>query len=320
MVNEEKINTVIVGTVIHKILNLKKDEKFLIITDNVKKHLAEEFFIYATSNNYKVKFTLISELKQNGEEPSLDVKKEMLHSDVILMITNKSLSHTEARRKATDKGARIISAPGITKEIMERCVDINCDELIKTHKWLRPIITNSKEIKVTTKLGTEVTFSVQNTHGYAEHLLKHDKSAFGNLPSGEVDSGVINANGKIVIDGSMASVGLLKEPIELEVVNNIAKIISENEDSIKLKGVLDKVGPKAYLIAEFGIGTNQNAKLSGIVLEDEKVLGTVHFALGNDLSYEGENDVPLHLDGIVKEPTIIVDKKVVMQDGKFIKS
>jgi aminopeptidase len=313
------VNEKIITTILNKILNLKKEEKFLVITDNKKKHLAEEFFIYSVSNGYNVKLILMEELKQNGEEPSRGITKDMLKSNVIFIITSKSLSHTEARREASKKGARIISAPGITEDILNRCVDINYDELIERHKWLRPIIAGSKQIKVTSSLGTEITFSVQNTHGYSEHLLKHDKGSFGNLPSGEVDSGVINANGKIVIDGSMAGVGLLKEPIELEVVNNVAKVVSDNEDSTKLKEVLDKVGRDAYLIAEFGIGTNQNAKLSGIVLEDEKVLGTVHFALGNDLSYGGENDVPLHLDGIVKEPTIIVDKKTIMKEGKFIK-
>jgi aminopeptidase len=313
------INQNLIKTVLNKILNLNKEEKLLIISDNVKKNLAEEFFMYAVSNKYKAKLTLIPELKQNGEEPSRDVSKEMLHSNAILMITNKSLSHTEARRFASEKGARIISAPGITEEILNRCVDIDYEELIKRHQWLRPIIANSQEIKVTTKLGTEITFSVENTHGYAEHLLKHNNGAFGNLPSGEVDSGVINANGRIIIDGSMAGVGLLKEPIELDITNNVAEIVSNNEDSIKLKEILDEIGRDAYLIAEFGIGTNQNATLSGIVLEDEKVLGTIHFALGNDLSYGGENDIPLHLDGIVKEPTIIVDKKVIMDNGKFIK-
>ncbi len=312
------VNENIIKTVLNKILNINKEEKFLIITDNKKKHLAEEFFIYSINNGYEIKLILMEELKQNGEEPSDEISEEMLKSDVILMITNKSLSHTEARRNATKEGARIISAPGITEDILNRCVDIDYDELIERHRWLRPLIANSKDIKVTSKLGTELTFSVQNTHGYAEHLLKHEKGSFGNLPSGEVDSGVINANGKIIIDGSMAGVGLLKEPIELEVVNNVAKIVSDNEDSIKLKEVLDKIGEDAYLIAEFGVGTNQKAKLSGIVLEDEKVMGTVHFALGNDLSYGGENDVPLHLDGIVKKPTIIVDNKIIMQDGKFI--
>jgi len=312
------LNQNLLKKVLNKILNLDQEEKFLIITDNIKKHLAEDLFTYATNNDYNAKLLLIPELKQNGEEPSLQVATEMLKSDVIIMLTDKSLSHTTARRLATEKGARIISSPGITEEILNRCVDIDYDKLITFHKYLRPIIADSKQIKVTTKLGTDITFSIQNTHGYAKYLLKHDKGAFGNLPRGEVDSGIINANGTIVVDGSMASIGLLKEPIKLEVINNIARIVSDNKDSLKLKIILDKVGNNAYLIAEFGIGTNPEAKLTGIILEDEKVKGTIHFALGNNLSYNGKNNVPIHLDGIIKEPTIIVDNKVVMQEGKFI--
>ena len=82
--------------------------------------------------------------------------------------------------------------------------------------------------------------------------------------------------------------------------------------------MLDKAGKNAYKIEEFGIGTDPKAKLSGIVLEDEKVKGTVHFALGNDLSYGGKNNVPIHLDGVIRKPTIIVDKKTIMKNGKFI--
>ena len=104
----------------------------------------------------------------------------------------------------------------------------------------------------------------------------------------------------------------------LEVKENYAKIISNNKDSLRLKEILDNIGMDAYNIVEFGIGTNPNAKITGIVLEDEKVRGTVHFALGNDLSYGRKNDVPIHLDGIVKEPTIIVDKRIIMKNGKFI--
>ncbi len=89
------------------------------------------------------------------------------------------------------------------------------------------------------------------------------------------------------------------------------------KSSEKLKTILDEIGLPAYRLAEFGIGTNPKAKLTGKVIEDEKVKGTVHFALGNDLSYGGNNDIPLHLDGVIKEPTIIVDGQTIMVDGKF---
>lgn len=72
-------------------------------------------------------------------------------------------------------------------------------------------------------------------------------------------------------------------------------------------------------MAELGIGLNPKAKIIGIILEDEKVIGTVHIALGNNLSYGGTNDVPLHLDGVIKSPDVYVDGKVIMAKGKFIK-
>ncbi|MFT4326928.1 MAG: aminopeptidase, partial [Candidatus Woesearchaeota archaeon] len=123
-------------------------------------------------------------------------------------------------------------------------------------------------------------------------------------------------NGTIVYDGSIAGVGKITTPIKLEVKKGKATIVSKNKDSTKLKKLLESVGPKAYNLAELGIGTNPNAILTGNVLEDEKVLGTCHIALGNDLSYNGTNNVPIHLDGIILKPTITVDGKIIMKDGK----
>jgi aminopeptidase len=305
-------------TVIEKILALKKEEKFLLVTDNVKKELAEDFFIYATKNGYNVKIMLMSSLEEHGQEPPKEVAKEMLSSKVIFLLTDKSLSHTEATRKAVKNGTRGISSPNMFKDILERCVDIDYEKLIKFHQWLRPIIKESKEIEVTTELGTKIKFSVTETHGYPEHLLKNQPGAIGNLPTGEVDSGIKNANGKLIIDGSFPYLGLLEEPIELDVKDNYATIVSENHSSKKLKDILDKIGKEAYKLAEFGIGTNPKAQLTGRVIEDEKVLGTVHFALGNDITYGGDNNIPLHLDGVIKKPSIIVDGKIVMEKGKFL--
>ncbi|UCF56149.1 MAG: aminopeptidase, partial [Deltaproteobacteria bacterium] len=64
--------------------------------------------------------------------------------------------------------------------------------------------------------------------------------------------------------------------------------------------------------------TNDCAQLSGIVLEDEKVLGTAHFALGNNISFGGSTDVPIHLDGVLRDPTITVDGKRIMQQGHLL--
>ena len=82
--------------------------------------------------------------------------------------------------------------------------------------------------------------------------------------------------------------------------------------------VLDSAGKEARNIAEFGIGTNENAKITGNILEDEKVIGTCHIALGNNAGFGGKVNVQLHIDGIIKKPTIFVDNKKILDDGRLL--
>ena len=66
-------------------------------------------------------------------------------------------------------------------------------------------------------------------------------------------------------------------------------------------------------IGEFGIGLNTEARIAGNMLEDEKVYGTCHFAIG----YNYDEDAPamIHLDGLVKKPTITA----LMPNGREIR-
>ena len=79
-----------------------------------------------------------------------------------------------------------------------------------------------------------------------------------------------------------------------------------------------EMGPKAFVIAEFAVGLNPHAIITGTILEDEKVLGTVHIALGNNLSYGGTNDVPLHLDGVITRPTLYAGNELLIKDGMIV--
>ena len=87
-------------------------------------------------------------------------------------------------------------------------------------------------------------------------------------------------------------------------------------DKRKLQRIFKQLGKSARQVAEFGIGCNHKAKLDGI-LESEKVLGTVHFALGNNVNFGGRNSVQFHLDGIIKKPTVKVDNRIIIKEGKW---
>jgi leucyl aminopeptidase (aminopeptidase T) len=69
-------------------------------------------------------------------------------------------------------------------------------------------------------------------------------------------------------------------------------------------------------LGELGIGLNPKAKIVGNVLEDEKVLGTVHFAIGSN--YDQDALALIHSDCIVKKPTITIDGKKIMKKGKML--
>jgi leucyl aminopeptidase (aminopeptidase T) len=79
---------------------------------------------------------------------------------------------------------------------------------------------------------------------------------------------------------------------------------------------MEKHGAKARNIAELGIGLNPEAMLTGVVIEDEKVEGTIHIALGDNSTFGGTVEVDSHLDGVIKNPTVTVDGEIIIARGK----
>ena len=82
--------------------------------------------------------------------------------------------------------------------------------------------------------------------------------------------------------------------------------------------LLTKHGPDATRVAELGVGTNEKAILTGELLEDEKILGTVHVAFGASAGIGGTIQVPVHLDCVVMKPTLTVDGETVVRDGELL--
>jgi leucyl aminopeptidase (aminopeptidase T) len=71
-------------------------------------------------------------------------------------------------------------------------------------------------------------------------------------------------------------------------------------------------------IAELGVGTNERAILTGEILEDEKIAGTIHIAFGASAGIGGTVQVPIHLDCIVMKPTLELDGEAIVRDGELL--
>ncbi|MBN1157647.1 aminopeptidase [Candidatus Woesearchaeota archaeon] len=302
-----------------KSIALKSHESLLVVTDTRKFSLAMAFFIEANKLTKNTKLISMAPRKVNGEEPPADIVTEMKKYDALLLITDKSLSHTRARINASRKGARIASMPGITKEIIERCLDADYDRIKKLTNKLADIVDKASSVRITTKKGTDISFSIRGrkSHGRNSGIFKN-KGEWGNLPEGEVCLAPVEgtANGIIVCDTTDPMKNeLLSKSITIKVKNGFAVYISDKNIFSELK----KLGKNSLNVAELGIGTNYKARISGNVIEDEKVLGTCHIALGNSLSLGGKVHAKSHLDFVLREPTILLDEKVVMSEGKLRK-
>ncbi|MCG6912824.1 aminopeptidase [bacterium BMS3Abin03] len=302
-------------------MGAKKNESILVITDEQKREIGYSLFQNAKAlGNYSLYLEMKSG-KINGEEPPEAIAELMKKFDVVLVPTAKSITHTDARRNASAKGVRVATFPGITKEIMIRGMNADYKAISVRSIKLKRILEKGELVRVTSPSGTDISFSIKGRTAIASKGLFHKKGESGNLPTGETFLAPVEgtSNGIFVVDGSMAGLGLIKSVnIKIEVEKGFATKISGGEPGRKLKAMLDQVGKGAYNIAEFGIGTNDSAKLSGLLLEDEKVMGTVHIALGNNVTMGGTFNVPIHLDGVIKKPTVYLDNKLLMKNGKLM--
>ena len=161
---------------------------------------------------------------------------------------------------------------------------------------------------------------IEGRQPHASSGLFRERGQWGNLPTGEAYLAPIEgaSNGVVVVDGSMAGIGMVRQPIRIAVEDGYATTITGGEEGERLIALLEPHGEDARTVAEFGIGTNDKAILTGIILEDEKVMGTIHIAFGDNKSMGGSVRVASHLDGLIKQPTVWFDDDVVMRDGELL--
>ena len=301
-------------TAVEQCMALEADESCAIITDDKRWDIGKALYDTASEITDDVTITRYPVGNQHGEEPPASVAAAMAAADVVLAPTTKSLSHTRARGNANDEGARIATLPGITEEVMVTGLAADYETIDRHCKDVLAQVEGAEEIRVTTEKGTDITFEPGDREWFDDTGLCHDPGDFTNLPAGEVFVSPENVNGKYVVDGTMRPHGLLEDgqTLEFEVEDGYVTSISDDDIREQVETGAEEVGQDAHNLAELGIGTNVAvSELVGSVLLDEKAGGTVHIAIGDDAGIGGDTDAPLHLDGIIREPTVYADGEEV---------
>lgn len=308
-----------VATVLDRCLGVKPDEDVLIVSDPEKRRIAEALASGARSRRAEAVLVDMSERATHGSEPPRAVAAAMLECDVLIAPTSKSLSHTSARRAATVKGVRIATMPNATEDMLARTMSADYEAIARRARALANLLSRGTMVRITSREGTDLTLGIAGRTGLADDADLRAPGAFGNLPAGEGFIAPVegSSRGRVVFDGSIWPLGRLGTPLTVDIQDGYA-IRFEGPDAAAFEQVLEPHGRDAFAVAELGIGCNETATLTGNVLEDEKILGTIHIAFGDNHSFGGSIRVPSHQDGVVLHPTLAIDGESVVDAGRLL--
>ena len=303
-----------VKAVIRDCLGVREGEDVLVICNPATQRIGERMRDTAQDAGADAVLAVISERGSHAAEPPAPIAAAIAVVDVVLAPTVQSLSHTAARRAATEAGARIATLPGVTEEMLARVMSADMDGLRTKGRAIAELLTAGQEARITCPNGSDLRLGLEGRRGVPDAGELTAPGAFGNLPCGEGFIAPVEgtAEGRLVIDGTIASLGLGDDPAELQI--HAGHLVSAGgERGRRLMELLEAHGPDGTNVAELGIGTNEKAILSGEILEDEKLL-----AFGASAAIGGAVQVPVHLDCLVMKPEVTVDGEPVVRDGALL--
>lgn len=307
----------IAKNVLDSCLAAKPGEEVLVITDDTRAAIGQAIYDGAKELGCEALLMVMKERELSGQEPPRAVAEAMKAADIVIAPTAKSLTHTNARIQAAAAGTRVATMPGITEEMFSQgAMTADYAQVEKLTAKVTDLLTKASVARIE-KDGCVLTIRIHGRDGVPSPGVYREAGKCGNLPSGEAYIAPLEdgSDGEMIIDGSMVGIGKLESPLRVKVKNG--KLCEITGEKSELLDVLLRNEQNSTL-GELGIGTNEKAILNGVILEDEKVYGTVHIAFGTNTSFGGTNKAECHMDGIILKPTLYLDDTLVIDKGSFV--
>jgi leucyl aminopeptidase (aminopeptidase T) len=302
-----------VQTVLGRCLSVREGEEVLVIADPGRERLGHALLDAARALGADGALTILPPDPRRGFEPPRSVAAAFSACDVFLAPCEPSLSHTVARKAASEKGIRGATLPGVTEEMLARLMSADFDAMAKRCAAVAQVLTDADEAHLTCPLGTDFRMDLRGRSGIPDDGDLTAPGAFGNLPCGEGFISPAGGEGTIIAQTEPLT-GLQAEPLRVEVRDGA---LAEATNPTFL-AALDAHAPKGRNLAELGVGTNDQATLTGNVLEDEKILGTAHVAFGASAGIGGNVTVPVHLDVVVTDASLTIGGTQVLDAGRYL--
>jgi leucyl aminopeptidase (aminopeptidase T) len=301
---------------VNQALRLKRGERYLLVTDRPKMEIAEALAFHAKRAGAETTTYLMTETLRPITEPTRQFKELIRGASATTYLLEGRFPEKPFRGFMVAEGGkngRICMMPGITRDMMERLVNVDLTEMARFTKKVVRAVKDAGDVVVENPDGTRIAFSVQGRAWHEDVGDISKKGMHGNLPAGECYTAPVEET----FTGTIA-IRLIDDKLGRGTMTFKAGRL------VGFKGagvaeVIRTVGDDetARIIGEFGIGTNKGAKICPNMLEAEKAFGTVHFAIGDSYGI-GRNKSKYHFDALVDKVTITAKGRTIAKDGKFL--
>jgi leucyl aminopeptidase (aminopeptidase T) len=306
-----------VRTVVYRCLAVAPGEDVLVVVDEPLQDVGEALRREAQDAQADAVLAVMSPRENHGVEPPPSIAAALAACDVFIAPTSRSLSHTQARKRATDNGARGATMPTVTADMLARLMDADFDLLRARSLAVVDLLSAADDAHVTCPRGTDLHLDLSGREAIADDGDLTAPGSFGNLPCGEGFIAPCGGEGTVATR-SLASIGLVQgHPAHLTIEGgHLTK--ATGPEGERLYELLTGAGEQGTNLAELGVGTNERARLTGNILEDEKILGTIHVAFGASAGIGGTVAVPIHLDVVVTDATLTIGDTTVLDAGRYV--
>lgn len=309
--------------VVQQCLLLKSNETLTILADWENLKTAEALRAAGDECGAEVVVLLMERRTRHGEDPPTRLIGPIKQSDAAVLASVFSLSNSAARIEACEAGTRVISIPGASPDLlMEGAIDADFLGLKPKVEALGALLSNTERVTIRSDLGTELTVKLAGRKSVDQTCTAHEAGAWSPFPIletavGPAEDGI---NGKACINAATIPGGEVKTPITIEFSHGRVKKIEGGAEAEHLEKAFIQVGhPNMYQVVEFGLGLNPKAKIGrGRMAEDESQFGTVHFGLGQGLTFGVPVKAPAHFDIVMKDIEMYFDDTLMLKNGNYL--
>ncbi len=300
-------------------LSLKKNESFLIVTDEYSWDLSRRLWQTAIEN-YPHTYVMAFSAAGMQKGTSNKLFSFIFDSDVSLFVARKFSFLWEEFSFPKNFHTRWAGLIGIRPDQFAKLVDVDIESLRHNTQKLRDVLKLGKTLTIQMDSGRFLSFEMEHSTCFADSGIVQNSGDIGCIPGGRVLVKPVEgtAAGDLLINGSLSSVGILQDPVRFVIGDGKLKKIYTKSDISNFRAGLRAKNKNRRSLVRVGIGLNPHGKITGNCFVDERASGVIHLAFGDESDFRSNILNPTLSIATIKKASVKIDNKLILKRGKLV--